>query len=123
MTDPPVRASPRFSVVIPAFNEKFYLGACLESLGRQDAPGGFEIIVVDNGSTDGTAVVARAAGATVLLEPERGVCRARQRGTEAAAGEIVVSADADTLYGPGWLSRIGRWFDEHPTGVAVGGPC
>ena len=49
---------PRYSVVIPAFNEQAYLNACLASLAAQDYPGAFEVIVVDNNSTDDTAVPA-----------------------------------------------------------------
>ncbi len=52
-----------------------------------------------------------------------GWCHARQRGTESARGEIVVSADADTVYRPDWLSQIEGWFAAHPDGAAVGGPC
>jgi len=114
---------PRYSVVIPAFNEQAYLGACLASLAAQDYPGAFEVIVVDNNSTDDTAVIAAAAGATVVVEPERGVCQARQRGTEAARGEIVISTDADTTFPPGWLSGIDAAFARHPGAVAVAGPC
>ena len=114
---------PRYSVVIPAFNEQAYLGACLASLAAQDYPGAFEVIVVDNNSTDDTAVIAAAAGATVVVEPERGVCHARQRGTEVARGEIVISTDADTTFPPGWLSGIDAAFARHPGAVAVAGPC
>jgi glycosyltransferase involved in cell wall biosynthesis len=114
---------PRFSVVIPAFNEEYYLGDCLASLAAQDFPGRVEVIVVDNNSSDQTATIARRAGATVVVEPAAGVCFARQAGTQAAAGEIVVSADADCVYEPGWLSRIDRWFQDHPEGIAVGGPA
>ena len=114
---------PRYSVVIPAFNEQAYLGACLASLAAQDYPGAFEVIVVDNSSTDDTAVIAAAAGATVVVEPERGVCQARQRGTRAARGEIVVSTDADTTFRPGWLSGIDAAFARHPGAIAVAGPC
>lgn len=115
--------APYFSIVIPAFNEESYLGDCLSSLSSQDYPGSFEVIVVDNKSTDRTAAVARAAGATVVFEPIPGVCRARQRGTEIATGEIIVSADADCIYEPGWLSNIATWFLGNPQGIAVGGPC
>jgi glycosyltransferase involved in cell wall biosynthesis len=115
--------TPRFSIVIPALNEESYLGECLTSLAEQDFPGTFEVIVVDNNSSDGTAAVARAAGATVVFEPEPGVCQARQRGTELAAGEVIVSADADTIYAPDWLSNIERWFVDNPETIAVGGPC
>jgi glycosyltransferase involved in cell wall biosynthesis len=114
---------PRYSVVVPALDEQAYLGACLASLAAQDYPAWFEIIVVDNDSTDDTAVVAAAAGATVVFEPERGVCQARQRGTETARGEIIISADADTTFPPGWLSGIDLAFARHPGAVAVAGPC
>lgn len=116
-------SKPRFSIVVPAFNEELYLGDCLSSLAQQEYPGTFEVIVVDNNSTDQTPELARAAGATVIFEPKPGVCQARQRGTEIATGEIIVSVDADTVYHREWLSNIDRWFIENPTGIAVGGPC
>ena len=114
---------PRLSVVIPAFNEAGYLSAALASLQRQDFRGGYEVIVVDNNSTDDTAAVARRHGARVVHEPQPGVCAARQRGTEAAHGEIVVSTDADTVHPPGWLSRLDAQFTQHPEAMAVAGPC
>jgi glycosyltransferase involved in cell wall biosynthesis len=114
---------PRFSVVVPAYNESAFLGACLESLAAQDFPGAYEVIVVDNNSSDQTGEVARAHGATVVTEPHAGVCWARQAGTLAARGEIVVSTDADTTFHPGWLSRIDRTLRASPDCVAVTGPC
>ncbi len=114
---------PRFSVVVPAVNEEGGIGACLDSLARQDVAGGVEVIVVDNNSVDRTAAVAAAHGATVVFEPRPGVCWARQRGTEAARGDIVVSTDADTTFEPGWLARIDAAFRADPVRVAVTGPC
>lgn len=114
---------PRFSVVIPAYNEEEFIGDCLASLAQQDFPGPFEVIVVDNNSTDRTSEIARTCGATVVREEARGVCCARQRGTLLASGDIVISTDADTTFGPGWLSRIDRAFREDPGRVAVAGPC
>gem|GEM_PF-437427 len=114
---------PRYSIVIPAFNEQACLGTCLASLAAQDYPGAVEIIVVDNNSTDDTAVIAAAAGATVVFEAERGVCQARQRGTEIARGEIIISTDADTTFTSGWLSAIDAAFTRRPGAVAVAGPC
>ncbi len=114
---------PRFSVVVPAVNEVLEIGACLESLAAQDFPGLVEVIVVDNNSVDQTAEVAASYGATVLFEPRPGVCWARQRGTEAARGEIVVSTDADTRFAHDWLSRIDAELRADPRRVAVAGPC
>lgn len=110
-------------MVIPALNEEYYLGDCLTSLAKQDFAGCLEVIVVDNDSSDRTVEIARCAGATVVSEPVAGVCFARQAGTDVARGEIIVSADADCVYEPDWLSRIDRWFRDNPDGVAVGGPA
>jgi glycosyltransferase involved in cell wall biosynthesis len=113
----------RFSVVIPAYNEADYLEATLASLAAQDFDGNVEIIVVDNASTDSTAELAGRTGVRVLREPYRGVCAARQCGTAAARGEIVVSTDADTVHPIDWLSRLDQRFRAVPEAVAVAGPC
>ncbi|MDN5769795.1 MAG: glycosyltransferase family 2 protein [Microlunatus sp.] len=113
----------RFSVVVPAYNEAASLPATLDSLRRQDLDGGFEVIVVDNGSRDPPAAVAAGHGARVVVEPGRGVGNARQTGVDAAHGEIVVSTDADTTHPADWLRRIDRRFQTHPEAVAVAGPC
>ncbi|HYP43848.1 MAG TPA: glycosyltransferase family A protein [Propionibacteriaceae bacterium] len=113
----------RLSVVIPAFNEAGFLSAALESLRQQDFRGGFEVIVVDNNSTDDTAAIARQYGARVVHEAQPGVCAARQRGTCEARGEIVVSTDADTVHPRDWLSRLDAQFRARPDAVAVAGPC
>jgi glycosyltransferase involved in cell wall biosynthesis len=114
---------PRFSVVIPAFNEGRLIGSCLRSLAEQDFAGEFEVIVVDNNCSDDTAEIARLYGAVVVREETPGVCAARQRGSLVARGEIVVSSDADTVFDTGWLSRIDRTFRQDPARVAVAGPC
>lgn len=114
---------PRFSVVIPAVNEAADIGRCLSSLADQDFQGDYEVIVVDNNSTDQTATIAHSHGATVVFEPHPGVCWARQRGTEVARGEIIISTDADTTFDPGWLSSIDKSFTREPANVAVTGPC
>jgi glycosyltransferase involved in cell wall biosynthesis len=119
----PMTITRRFSVVIPAHNEENFLGDCLTSLLDQDYPGDYEIIVVDNNSTDATADVARAHGVRLVSETRPGVCWARQRGTTLADGEIVVSTDADTVYGRDWLSRIDAAFNADGGLVAVAGPC
>jgi glycosyltransferase involved in cell wall biosynthesis len=113
----------RFSVVVPAYNEATSLPAALTSLRRQDLAEDFEIIVVDNGSEDETAEIARAHGARVVCEPRRGVCDARQAGVEAARGDFVVSTDADTTHPTDWLRRIDTELANRPGAVAVAGPC
>jgi peptidoglycan-N-acetylglucosamine deacetylase len=109
------------SVVIPAFNEEEYIVDCLESLNHQDFTGEYEIIVVDNGSHDHTSALAGTMGVRVIDCPEKGVANARQAGAEAARGEIVVQADADTIYPHWWLTRLQQQFKAHPRAVAVAG--
>ncbi len=88
------------SVIVPACNEEHYLARTLAGI---DAARSFtpeleiELIVVDNASTDRTASIAAAAGATVVNEPLRNVGRARNRGAAAASGDWLVFIDADTL--------------------------
>jgi glycosyltransferase involved in cell wall biosynthesis len=100
------------SVVIPSFNEERYLPATLRAVARSAALLELrhgvrtELIVVDNGSTDGTATVARTFGASVVAESEHNIARARNRGAETAAGEILVFLDADTLVPDELLPRI-----------------
>jgi glycosyltransferase involved in cell wall biosynthesis len=118
-----VEAPPRFSVVVPCYNEAAYLPATLRSLHAQTYSGAYEIIVVDNNSSDDTADVARAWGARVVAEPQQGVCWARQRGLVESRGEIFVSVDADTIYAPGWLAAIDGQFRRDAGAVAVVGPC
>jgi glycosyltransferase involved in cell wall biosynthesis len=89
----------KLSVVVPAFNEERLLDDTLQSI-RAAAPEA-ELIVCDNNSTDRTADVARAAGATVVFEPHNQISRARNRGAAAASGDWLVFVDADSTVSPG----------------------
>ncbi len=93
------------TVVIPARNEEERLPLCLRRLQEQSL-GGFEVVVVDSASTDGTARVARSFGASVIALEQPGVGRARQAGFTAARGTIVASTDADALPSHDWLERL-----------------
>jgi len=111
------------SVVIPAYNEEQYLGRCLQALREQTyPPSQFEIVVVDNGSTDATAEIARRFGARVVYEPRKGVARARQTGFLESRGTIIASTDADTIVPPDWLARIAAHFEADPALGGVYGP-
>ena len=114
---------PSISVVIPCYNEELLIAACLDSIKSQDFSGDFEIIVADNNSTDGTGDIARRSGAKVVFETQKGVCAAREAGTRAARGEVVVSTDADNVFSRDWLSEIWKEFSKDPETIAVTGPC
>lgn len=118
----PTSIRPLISVIIPAYNEEKFLSKCLDSLRKQDLDKKyFEVIVVDNASTDKTAQVAKKYPFKLISEPTRSVVLARQAGVNASRGEILVSADADTSYPPSWLSRIKHDFEVNPNAVGVVG--
>lgn len=116
-------AKPKLSVVIPAFNETNYIARTLASLNKLENRQDIEVIVVDNNSTDDTAYIAASLGARIIKESQPGVCWARQAGTAAAKGEIVVSTDADTNFGPDWLVNIQKAFQADKKIVLIAGPC
>ncbi len=111
----------RASVVIPAYNEEAMIHRTLDSLQKQDYQGSFEIIVVDNRSTDGTAGVAERWGAKVVREERKGYIYALIAGFRHASGEILITTDADTIVPPNWLSALVQAFEEDPQVVAAGG--
>ena len=85
------------------------LARCLTALAAQTRPA-HEIIVVDNGSTDDTATVARTHGAHVVAEPLRGIFPATSAGFDAATGDILARLDADSVPPTDWLARIEAAF-------------
>jgi peptidoglycan/xylan/chitin deacetylase (PgdA/CDA1 family)/GT2 family glycosyltransferase len=110
------------SVVIPAHNEEDYLLSCLESIKNQDYAGEYEVIVVDNASTDTTAEIARSWGARVVYEGKRSPACARQKGAEVATGKIIAFIDADTQAPAHWVSTIVWRFLCEPETVVISGP-
>lgn len=112
--------NPLVSVVIPAYNEEQYLTKALQSIINQDFQN-FELIVVNNNSTDKTVEIAEGFGAKVIHESQRGVGFARQAGFLEAKGKIVATTDADTILPQNWLSRIVDEFEKDENLVAFGG--
>jgi GT2 family glycosyltransferase len=111
---------PRMSVVVCSYNGARTLGECLRGLGRLDYPD-YEVIVIDDGSTDATSRVAVEHGVRLIRTENRGLSRARNTGMEAATGEIVVYLDDDAYPDRDWLTYLAATFAS--TGhAAVGGP-
>ena len=104
------------SVVIPALNESKAIRQVVASVPVRELAGiGYttQIVVVDNGSTDGTGDMARQAGADVVLEPNRGYGRAYKAGYRRATGDIIVSADADMTYPLETLPQLVQQMDRN----------
>ncbi len=114
------KALPRVSVVIPAHNEENVIAATLRTVLEQDYPD-FEVIVVDNASSDRTSEVARSFAVRVVHEPKKGLLHARECGRKEATGEIIVQMDADCLPESDWLSRGVAHFSD-PRIAAAAGP-
>jgi glycosyltransferase involved in cell wall biosynthesis len=116
----------RTSVIVPTRNRADRLDACLAALAHQTvAPDHFEIVVVDNGSTDGTAArierwAERRPGLRRVEEPEAGVSRARNAGIAAAEGELLAFVDDDAVAEPRWLATLLQGYDRWPR---VGAAC
>jgi glycosyltransferase involved in cell wall biosynthesis len=109
------------SVVIPVKNDAIALRRCLAALDRQTvAP--FEVIVVDNGSTDDSVAVAEAAGARVLSQAEPGIPAASTTGYDAARAAVIARLDADSVPGPGWLADGLALLEARPGVAAATGP-
>lgn len=114
---------PKISVVIPAYNEEKDLADCLESLQKQTFPKtSYEVIVVDNNSTDKTAQIAQDYGVRVIGCQVQGVAAARALGSDATYGEIIAGTDADTIVADNWLEKIWYHFEKDPKLIGLTGP-
>ena len=112
----------RFSVIVPTFNRADLLRRCLDALAQQDYAGPYEVIVVDDGSTDRTPGVLRSRpGVIHLRQANRGPAAARNRGIAAATGDILAFTDDDCLVPADWLSRLADGYVRHPAVAGVGG--
>jgi glycosyltransferase involved in cell wall biosynthesis len=119
--------TPDISVVLPTYQRKASLLRTIESVLAQQVRSRFELIVVDNNSSDGTgdavARVARTAPVPVrcVLETRQGVSHARNAGIAAARAPIVAFVDDDVRVAPDWLERIAEAMAAHPAIECVGG--
>jgi glycosyltransferase involved in cell wall biosynthesis len=117
---------PHVTVVLATRNRSSYLDAALTSLVAQDYDSAFEILVVDNGSTDDTPVLLdrwRRADERVhiVCEPRPGLSNAKNAGVAAARGEILAFTDDDVVADPRWLATLVAALDSHPAELDVVG--
>ena len=108
----------KFSIIIATYNRAGDLGGTLDSLATLQPEGDWEVLVVDNNSTDDTRAVVEAAARQFpvelryLFEKEQGRCAALNCGIRAARGEILVTTDDDVRVAPDWLDQAARALDE-----------
>jgi glycosyltransferase involved in cell wall biosynthesis len=110
----------KISVIIPAYNEEKNIASTLDAIFASDYPN-FEVIVIDNASTDATHVIASKTGARVIREDRKGTMWACEAGRKIAHGDIIVRLDADCLPEKSWLARGATWFADKKIS-AVSGP-
>ncbi len=110
--------NPKVSVIIPTYNRAWILREAIDSVLAQDFKD-FELIVVDDGSTDDTGEILEAykQDLVVIRQPNRGVSAARNRGIDAAAGRLLAFLDSDDLWLPRKLSTQLEFFNSNPDAV------
>jgi glycosyltransferase involved in cell wall biosynthesis len=108
------------SVVVPAFNAERSLRRCIESVLGQTYPNR-ELIIVDDGSSDGTAAIAASYGEriTLISQENHGECAARNAGFSLACGEYITFVDHDDYWDPSFLEACVGFLATHPEAVAV----
>jgi cellulose synthase/poly-beta-1,6-N-acetylglucosamine synthase-like glycosyltransferase len=101
------------SIVVPTYNGADRIGRTLKALEEQDFPGDYEIVVVDDGSTDGTAdVVSEFKEVRLVCQKNAGPAAARNRGVEECNGELVLFTDDDCVPREDWLRRMSEAFEN-----------
>lgn len=112
------------SIIVPAYNEEKYISKCLESVFGQEGVSEYEVIVVDNASTDKTSEIVKKKfpKANLFYEHQKGVTMARNRGAKEAKGEILIFFDADVIIPENYLKRITERFLKDKKLVSLSGP-
>ncbi|MFC8297180.1 bifunctional polysaccharide deacetylase/glycosyltransferase family 2 protein [Micromonospora orduensis] len=118
---PPVTAP--VSMIVPAYNEKEGIAAAVRSFAGGDHPGGIEVVVVDDGSTDGTADIVDALGlpnVRVVRKPNGGKPSALNTGVALARHDLIVMVDGDTVFEPDSVRRLVQPFADPQVGAVAG---
>lgn len=113
----------QFSIIIPAKNEAANIGRCLDSIMNVEWDRSqYEVIVVDNGSSDSTVDIVREKGAQVFVKPELTISGLRNFGAQQASGQILAFLDADCAVTPHWLSAASLYLNDTDKIAAFGSP-
>jgi cellulose synthase/poly-beta-1,6-N-acetylglucosamine synthase-like glycosyltransferase/peptidoglycan/xylan/chitin deacetylase (PgdA/CDA1 family) len=113
---------PPVSIVVPAYNEAAGIEQAVRSLASSDYPE-FEVLLVDDGSTDGTGELVDSLGlprVRVIREPNRGKAEALNTAVSAARHDVIAAVDADTVFEPGTLAALIRPFADPGVGAVAG---
>ncbi|MBI5205634.1 MAG: glycosyltransferase family 2 protein [Nitrospirae bacterium] len=102
------------SVVIPAYNAQKTIAACLDSLMKQDYPGDYEVIVVDDGSSDSTPdIISGYERVRLMKQANAGPAAARNKGAMDAKGEIILFTDSDCVPEGNWITEMMAPFKDN----------
>lgn len=115
----------KLSFIIPAYNEESCIHKCLSSIleGTKNHPENFEIIVVNNASTDNTKKIALSfEGVKVIDEPQKGLAKARQTGYLVATGDLIANVDSDNILPPKWINKTLSEFEKNKNLIGLSGP-
>ncbi len=111
------------SIIIPAYNEEHYIGACLKQIIQHSDWLVHEVIVIDNASTDKTADIAQTfPWVKVIKEEKKWLTQARQRGYLESTGDILAYLDADTKMKSQWIQKVQQAFQQDKQLVFLSGP-
>ena len=114
-----------FSVIVPFLNEELYIEQCIQALLGQDFnQNEYELIFIDNGSTDASVeIVRKFSNIALFYESEKSAYVARNRGLKEARGEIIAFTDADCIVSKDWLMHISQGIRESGATIVFGQRC
>ncbi|MCI4624572.1 MAG: glycosyltransferase [Candidatus Magnetoovum sp. WYHC-5] len=108
------------SVIIPAYNAQKTIGMCLDALMKQTYTD-YEVIVIDDGSSDNTASIVNAYPVRYVRQENSGPACARNRGVSLSSGEVILFTDSDCIPSQNWISEMVSVFEADPEVVAIKG--
>lgn len=111
---------PHVSVVVPVYNDRVHVREAVASILAQSIPD-LEVVVVDDGSTDGSASALDGLAVRLIRQENRGHPSARNTGLAHARGELIGFLDSDDVFAPGGLPQLVAWLDARPDDDLVGG--